>query len=339
MIDIWPENGSLASKRAATAAIVTGPILDLVLLPVLFIQTLFYFRSISRRTRSSPASKVTESLRASFKRVKRSTIWDRRALLVLLLLLMSIFKSVAALIQLLDIVSRPPTEWLYLLKTWPAATAPLGTAFIGVVVQTVYIHRLNSLLRVQTGRVFGSLWFRIAIAVFIGMIFLLTLASAIGLTCVAVTDQWSSFPKFATAHLFLTCVGDILITTLTIACINLAGHKAASLRVQSLMGRVVRFTAITAAIPSFLAFLSIILLPLPPSISRWHMVPNFALGKIYVCSLIWTFQYRQKLIDESMSPLHSNPRQVKGAAHHKPDLLDPEMDIRPVSHGGAFLNR
>ncbi|KAG8838857.1 hypothetical protein FRB91_007363 [Serendipita sp. 411] len=253
--------------------------------------------------------------------------------------MMSIFKSVAALIHLLDIVSGPPTEWIYSLKTWSAATAPLGTAVIGVVVQTVYIHRLNSLLRVQTGRVFGSLWFRIAVEVSIGVLFLLTLAFAIALICVTVTDQWNSYPSLAAAHLFCTCVGDILITTLTIACINLAGHKAAALRVQSLMNRVVRFTAISAAIPSFLAFLSIILLPLPPLFSRWHMVPNFALGKIYVCSLIWTFQYRQKLIDESMSPLHSNPRQVKGAAHHKPDLLDPEMDIRPVSHGGAFLNR
>ncbi|KAG9030016.1 hypothetical protein FS842_004490 [Serendipita sp. 407] len=222
------------------------------------------------------------------------------------------------------------------------------TAVIGVVVQTVYIHRLNSLLRVQTGRVFGSLWFRIAVEVSIGVLFLLmlkklnyhkALAFAIALICVTVTDQWNSYPSLAAAHLFCTCVGDILITTLTIACINLAGHKAAALRVQSLMNRVVRFTAISAAIPSFLAFLSIILLPLPPSFSRWHMVPNFALGKIYVCSLIWTFQYRQKLIDESMSPLHSNPRQVKGAAHHKPDVLDPEMDIRPVSHSGAFLNR
>ncbi|KAG8809739.1 hypothetical protein FRC19_005038, partial [Serendipita sp. 401] len=118
MLELWPENGSLASKRAATAAIVTGPILDLVLLPVLFIQTLFYFRSISRRTRSPPESNVTELPRASFKRVKRSNIWDRRALLLLLLLMMSIFKSVAALIHLLDIVSGPPTEWIYSLKTW-----------------------------------------------------------------------------------------------------------------------------------------------------------------------------------------------------------------------------
>ncbi|KAG8813288.1 hypothetical protein FRC17_001615 [Serendipita sp. 399] len=71
---------------------------------------------------------------------------------------------------------------------------------------------------------------------------------------------------------------------------------------RSRLQQIARLTAVSAAVPTACAILNVILVAQPDKdVTRWHIVPSFLLGKLYVFSLLWTLEYRQRIISSDRS--------------------------------------
>ncbi|KAG8840338.1 hypothetical protein FRB91_006196 [Serendipita sp. 411] len=93
-------------------------------------------------------------------------------------------------------------------------------------------------------------------------------------------------------------MSDAIITTFTILAMLQVGNQQTSNKThRSLVGRIARFTALSAAIPAVFSLLQVALVMTPKKYSRWHMTVNFVLAKTYDLSLLWTIAYRKRVIE------------------------------------------
>ncbi|KAG8802453.1 hypothetical protein FRC18_007554 [Serendipita sp. 400] len=77
-------------------------------------------------------------------------------------------------------------------------------------------------------------------------------------------------------HLVAASLGDLLITSVTILCIQRANRRTVHPRKRSRIQQIARLTAVSAAVPTLLAIINVILVINPDKdVARWHIVPNF----------------------------------------------------------------
>ncbi|CAG7849117.1 SubName: Full=Uncharacterized protein {ECO:0000313/EMBL:CCA71108.1} [Serendipita indica DSM 11827] len=249
-----------------------------------------------RARRSGPAAVLDTSDGKGTKLQRSRRIWDY---LVLILVVLATFKagcSLATIILLRKPVGIP--AWPKLMTKLPFYIPPVLTATIGILTESFYLHRLVSLLRVQSSFL-GSRWFRGFAIILIECLFLSALGLAIYCTYIAL-DGWNYFAYYLIAHISTACVGDIFVTVLTLVCIfsTKSNHQSAERR--SRLAQFARITALSAAIPAVTALVNVICVAIPSvMILLWHNVPNYALGQLFILSFLWTLEFRQRLSQQS----------------------------------------
>ncbi|KAG8835757.1 hypothetical protein FRC20_007184, partial [Serendipita sp. 405] len=132
------------------------------------------------------------------------------------------------------------------------------------------------LLSVPSGRFFSKVWFRWAL---ITLVLSLSLASS-ALSIVSIksliVDDPRLFSPFLVGCLVAAFMSDAIITTFTILAMLQVGNRQTSNKShRSLVGRIARFTALSAAIPAVFSLLQVALVMTPKKYSRWHMTVNF----------------------------------------------------------------
>ncbi|CAG7849118.1 SubName: Full=Uncharacterized protein {ECO:0000313/EMBL:CCA71109.1} [Serendipita indica DSM 11827] len=289
-----------ANMAVWRAALITSAAVDVVLYVAIVAQTVRYFCTRSNDESSAAVARIVDVSGLEAQSKDRSSRFHQRPWdwLVFLVVTIATFKAGCSLAT--TVILRQPLsgrEFCDALVSFPVYIAPFLTALIGLVSGTFYLHRLVKLLRVQES-VLGNCRFRAFIMIIIEALFLTTLGLSIYYTRLA-ADGWDKFVPFATAQLSCAAVGDMLVTGLTLACIlNTEKHITETKR--SPLRHIARITALSAAVPTITAIANVLCVAIPAvSNTLWHNLPNYALGQLFVLSLLWTLQVRQQIAHQS----------------------------------------
>ncbi|KAG8752028.1 hypothetical protein FRC14_007430, partial [Serendipita sp. 396] len=344
---VWPPASDQLAVRIAVSALITAPMIDIFLCGILLVQGYAYLAksSISGRCSGSisgsirrPTSNqlpmtprhrqqqaaspnpygkeeivVNANIGQTTSPTKRlapaKTLTAHSSYLLLFLLIFSLFKTGCSFAMLYEAVFHEGDNWLSLGTLWPYYSGPLLTAIVGLTVQFFYIHRLYFLFRAQTGKILGNLWVQIVISGVIALLALTSFVTIVISTHLVRTGQWAIYVYYSMIHLVAASLGDLLITSVTILCIQRANRRTVHPRKRSRIQQIARLTAVSAAVPTLLAIINVILVINPDKdVARWHIVPNFLLCKLYVFSLLWTLEYRRRII---LSEWSDNKRPVE----------------------------